>query len=242
MSILTARGPTLRDRLLGLSQSTTAPTSLRTRRRRARLSPSRLPARLMFDWLEDLTLLSASILGSVQIDQGGGLSTGAPGVPGETVFLDLGHNHQDQVSTTVPATSLAFAPAPASLTGILGPTYMSSLPVQGLQPDIASLTVTMDVTNNSPDPITVAVISPVGLTVPDLPTLFQINPGEHFDGSFAMDAQTPITEATGSSVTGTYVPENFFGDPPAHVDGTDPNGTWGLVFIGGRGDITRARS
>ena len=116
---------------------------------------------------------------------------GRPGVPGETVFLDLGHNNQDQVSTTVPATSLAFGPAPASLTGILGPTYMASLPVQGLQPDIASLTVTMDLTNNSPDPITVAVISPVGLTVPDLPTLFQINPGEHFDGSFAMDAADP---------------------------------------------------
>src|SRR5262249_16641462 len=69
-------------------------------------------------------------------------------------------------------------------------------------------------------------------TVPNLPNLFQIQPGEHFDGSFAMNASTPITEATGLNVAGRFVPEQFFNDPPAHIDGTDPNGTWGLVFIG----------
>jgi hypothetical protein len=192
----------------------------------------------VFEWLEDYTLLSASIAGTVELDQGGTgvLSPAAPGVAGESVFLDLGHNHQDRVTTTVPATSTAIGPATGGLGGVAG-YYMSSLDVEGLQPSITNLTVTMDLTNKSPDPVTVAVISPVGLTIPNLPNLFQIQPGEHFAGSFDMNASTPITEATGLSVSGTFVPENFFNDPPAHIDGTDPNGTWGLVFIGSQSDI-----
>ena len=47
-----------------------------------------------------------------------------------------------------------------------------------------------------------------------------------------MNASTPITEATGSSISGTYIPEQFFNDPSAYIDGTDPNGTWGLLFLG----------
>jgi hypothetical protein len=129
-------------------------------------------------------------------------------------------------------------PALGGLGGIAG-YYMSSLQVQGLQPTISDLKVTMDLTNNGTDPVTVGVISPVGLSVPDLPNLFQIQPGEHFVGSFGQNAATPITEATGLQVSGTYVPENFFSDPPAHINGTDPNGTWGLVFIGSASDIAQ---
>ena len=139
--------------------------------------------------------------------------------------------------TTVAATSTAIGPATGGLGGIAG-YYMSSLQVQGLQPTITDLKVTMDLANNGTDPVTVAVISPVGLSVPDLPNLFQIQPGEHFVGSFDLNASTPITEATGPSVSGTFIPEQFFSDPPAHIDGTDPNGTWGLVFVGSAGDIS----
>ena len=166
------------------------------------------------------------------------LSPSAPGAPGETVFLDLGDDHQDQTETTVAATSTTIGPATGGLGGIAG-YYMSSLEVQGLQPTITDLKVTMDLANNGTDPVTVAVISPVGLTVPDLPNLFQIQPGEHFVGSFDQNASTPITEATSLSVSGTYVPEQFFTDPPAHIDGPDPNGTWGLVFIGSASDIAQ---
>jgi hypothetical protein len=185
--------------------------------------------RLLLEELEDYTLLSASITGTVQNDIGGRgvLSPAAPGVAGQTVFLDLANDHQDQMVTTVAAPSTTIGPATGALTGF----YMSSLQVQGLQPTISNLKVTMDLANNGTNPITVAVISPVGLTVPDLPTLFQIQPGEHFVGSFDQNAAVPITEAASSGlVTGTYVPENFFSDPPAHVNGTDPNGTWGLIF------------
>jgi hypothetical protein len=193
----------------------------------------------VFEVLEDYTLLSASIVGTVENDNGGKgvLSPGTPGVPGETVFLDLSHDHQDQSVTTVAAASTAIGPATGGLGGIAG-YYMSSLQVKGLQPTITDLKVTMDLANNGTNPVTVAVISPVGLSVPDLPNLFQIQPGEHFVGSFALNGSTPITEATGLSVSGTFIPEQFFSDPPAHINGTDPNGTWGLVFIGSAGDIS----
>ena len=53
-----------------------------------------------------------------------------------------------------------------------------------------------------------------------------------------MNASTPITEATGPNISGTYVPEQFFNEPFAYINGTDPNGTWGLLFPGAQGDIT----
>src|SRR5689334_19991418 len=102
MSRLTARGPSLRGFLLHLS----APPQRPARRWRSRSSAHRLPVRPMFEALEDYLLLSASIMGTVRNDRGGNgvLSPGAPGVPGETVFLDLDHNHRDQSVTTVAAT------------------------------------------------------------------------------------------------------------------------------------------
>jgi hypothetical protein len=194
----------------------------------------------MFETLEDYLLLSASIVGTVRNDQGGNgvPSPGAPGVPGATVFLDLDHDHRDQTVTTVAAASTAIGPATGGLGGIAG-YYMSSLKVAGLASTITDLKVGIDLANNGPNPVTVAVISPVGLSVPNLPNLFQIGPGEHFAGTFALDGATPITEATGPFVSGTFLPEQFFSDPPAHINGTDPNGTWGLVFVGSQDDIAQ---
>jgi hypothetical protein len=188
----------------------------------------------VFEELEEYVLLSASIVGTVVNDQGGTgvLSPGAPGVPGESVFLDLDHNHQDQTVTTVAATSTTIVPVTGQLGGLAAGTESSSLQVQGLPGTITDLTVTMDLANNGSSPVTVALISPVGQTVPNLPNLFQILPGEHFVGSFNQNASTPITEATGLAVSGTFVPEQFLSDPPAHIIGTNPNGTWGLVFFG----------
>src|SRR5262245_35944506 len=113
MSTLTARGPTLQECLLRFSRSTTEPP-LRARRRRARVSARRFAFRLVFETLEDYILLSASIVGTVENDMGG---TGvlSPGVPGQTVFLDLDHDHEDRSVTTVPATSTAIGPATGGL-------------------------------------------------------------------------------------------------------------------------------
>jgi hypothetical protein len=202
------------------------------------LSLSRLPVRLVFEWLEDYTLLSASIAGTVQLDQSGSgvLSPTNPGVAGESVYLDLNNDHQDQDVTTV-AGPTAFSPAPSSIF-FLPPSIMASLPVQGLRSSITDLTVTMDVTNTNPFPINVCVVSPAGLTNLDFPILFQLNPGETFNGSFAMNAASPISEVTGSNISGTYIPEQFFNEPYAYLDGTDPNGSWGLLFPGAQGGIT----
>src|SRR5207302_84905 len=82
-----------------------------------------------------------------------------------------------------------------------------------------------------PGPVTVAVVSPVGLQVPNLPTLFAILPGEHFQGTFDQQATTPATLATRPLAPGTYRPQQFFTDPLAHIYDGDPNGTWGLVFF-----------
>jgi hypothetical protein len=208
MPTLTARRPTRRDCRFRLSPSTTAP-SLRTRRRTSRFSPSRFRAWPVFEWLEDYTLLSATIAGTVKLDQGGtgGLPAGAAGVPGETVFLDLAHDHQDQSATTVAATSTAIVPVTGQLGGVAAGTKSSSLQVQGLPGTITDLTVTMDLANNGKSPVTVALISPVGQTVPNLPNLFQILPGEHFVGSFNQNATTPVTLAPRPLAPGTYIPE-----------------------------------
>jgi hypothetical protein len=135
----------------------------------------------------------------------------------------------------VPATSTALVATTGQLGGIVPGTRSSSIQVQGLAGTITDLMVSMDLANNGTSPVTVAIISPVGQTVPNLPNLFQIQPGEHFDGAFDLNAKTPITEINPANqpvISGTYVPEQFFSDPPAHIDGTSPNGTWGLVFFG----------
>jgi hypothetical protein len=184
----------------------------------------------VFEWLEDYVLLSASIAGTVTIDQGGGAgpSPGAAGVSGESVYLDLNHDHQDQDVTTFSDKAPSILPASGALSGL----YVSSpLNVQGLQPSVTDVIVSMGLTNNSPDPILVDLLSPVGASVPDAPNLFVINPGTTFNGSFAMNASTPISEVTGSNITGSYIPYQFFNDPPGHIDGTNPNGHWSLLFF-----------
>ncbi len=192
-----------------------------------------------FEELENLTLLSASITGTVWGDPAGiGVRrTGAPGVAGETVFLDLGGNHQDRAVTTVAAPSNAIVPATGQLGGIAAGAGVSTLQVAGLPATLTGLKVTMDLANNGTSPVTVGVISPVGQTVSNFPTLFQIQPGEHFVGSFDPGAATPVTLARRPLAPGTYAPEQFFGDPQAHVLGTDPNGDWGLVFVGDRSGL-----
>src|SRR5262249_29133910 len=154
-----ASGPAFWGLLLHLS--TPPPSRRPARRRRSRFSARSLSVRPRFEALEAYLLLSASIVGTVRNDQGGNgvPSTRAPGVAGESVFLDLNHDHQDRDVTTVAAASTAIGPATGGLGGIAG-YYMSALNVVGLQPEITDLKVTMDLVNNGTNPVTVAVISP----------------------------------------------------------------------------------
>ncbi|MFO0910364.1 MAG: FG-GAP-like repeat-containing protein [Isosphaeraceae bacterium] len=188
----------------------------------------------VFEELETLRLLSGAILGNVWADPTalGVRGSNALGVPGETVYLDLGIDQQPQNVTTVDAKSTELVATTGQLGGIAADSKSSSLQVTGLLGTITHLRVTMDLTNNGASPVNVALISPVGQTVPNLPNLFQIQPGEHFVGSFDDSAQTPVTLAPRPLSPGTYLPEQFFRSPPSHIDGTSPNGTWGLVFFG----------
>ena len=198
-------------------------------RKRAAKAPVRRGSPwLGFDCLEELTLLSSSIAGTVTSDANG------TGVADQTVFLDLNHDHtDDSTSVTVTNSSPTVVSAPGQITAITGPALASLLPVQSLPSTISDLQVNMDVVNNSAGPITVGVFSPYGTTIPNFPTLFILHPGQHFVGSFDGNAQNPpITLAGNSPAPGTYQPLNNFTDPPAHIYDGNPNGTWGLVFIG----------
>jgi len=239
MSTLTARGPTLRDCLLRLSQSTTAPPPLRTRRRRGKLSPRRLSVQRVFEELENYILLSASIVGTVWNDQSGDgvRQQSDPGVAGETVFLDLNHDHTNDNTSVTVAGSTTLAPSPGELGAVAGG-LAATLQVQGFPATISDLQVNLDLVDNQPAgsaPVAVGVVSPLGITVPDLPTLINIQPGQSFDGSFDQSAATPITLATPNGngvIAGTFQPQNSFTEPPAHIYDGNPNGTWGLVFFG----------
>ena len=165
-----------------------------------------------------MTLLSvpAAIAGTVYNDMGsvGSRQAGDTGVAGETVFLDLNGDHaRDTTKTTVVATSTTISLAPGQV-GAVGGGYASLLPVSGLPARISDLQVNMDLTNNGSDPVTVGVISPLGLTVPNLPTLFEIQPGEHFVGSFDASAATPVTLAARPLAPARSSPSSRSPTPP----------------------------
>ena len=198
MSTLTGCGVTLPARLLRLSQSTTASSALRARRRRGGSSAGQAqgPAG---------TRRAGGLYPPLGVDcrdrrerpgRYGRAGAGSAGVPGETVFLDLGHDHQAQTVTTLAATSTTIGPATGGLGGIAG-YYMSSLQVQGLQPTITGLTVTMDLANNGTRPGDGGRHQP-GRT--DRPGPAQPLPdpaGRALRRLVRPGASTPITEATG---------------------------------------------
>ena len=98
--------------------------------------------------------------------------------------------------------------------------------VSGLPSRLLDLNVNLDLTNHGSSPVIVAVVSPTGLKVPNLPTLFEIQPGEHFQGTFDQQAAKSVTLASRPLRSGTYRPQQFFTDPLAHIYDGDPNGTW----------------
>ncbi len=239
MSTLSSRGVPGRHGRIRASLLIFPDTQPLKRRRKDTFAARKSALRPLFEHLEDLTLLSASILGTVWNDQNGdGLQQATePGVGGATVYLDLNHDHQnDSTTVTVTPTSLALSPSPGELGAVAGG-LASTLQVLGFPAKISDLQVNLDLVDNQPAgsaPVSVNVVSPLGITVPDLPTLMNIQAGQTFNGSFDASGALPITLATpaGGVITGTYQPQNSFTEPPAHIYDGNPNGTWGLVFFG----------
>lgn len=211
------------------------PVKKRSRKAFARRGVSR-PA---FEALEELTLLSSSIVGTVWNDRNGdGLRQPNDfGVAGATVYLDLNNDHQrDSTTVSIGATSMAIGPAPGDLGGFGG--KAATLNVAGLPSQIQGVTVSMDLVNNGTSPVTVGLASPTGFTVPNFPTLFAIQPGEHFVGTFDSNSGNLVTLASRPLAAGTYRPQQQFTDPPAHMFDGPPNGTWGLIFFGDVSGLT----
>lgn len=222
----------------GMSSPTGSPRlRLFNRRRRVQFLLRRRTLRPIIEVLENLTLLSTqvlpgSILGTLYDDRSrdGVRQPGEPGLAGAMVYLDLNHDQKlDTTAVQVPGSSTDIGPAPSQL-GAFG-FEAATVPVQGFPVTIAKLTVSMDLTNNGSNPVAVSVFSPTGADVPDLPTLFVIEPGEHFVGTFDDQAATPITDAPNPLPPGTYRPQQILNMPTAHVYDGDPNGTWGVAFV-----------
>lgn len=202
----------------------------------ARLRQGRGPrrrTRLDLELLEDYTLPSASISGNIWNDLNG---DGARqpvelGLAARVAYLDLNHDGRlDTVTTSRAAASTVITTAPGALGSFGG--EMASLQAQGLPGKLTNLAVTMDLANNGGTAVVVAVISPIGLSVPNLPNLFTIRPGEHFVGTFDGTSTNAVATAPRPLPPGTYAPEQSFDTPLSYINGTDPNGLWGLVFFG----------
>ncbi len=159
---------------------------LPTRRRRCR--PARR-TRLQLEPLEDRTLLSASIFGSVFNDLSGSGSrdAGDPGLAARTVYLDLNRDGRlDSISTTLDATTTGISGSgPGNFGTLLAEVggVGTPLTVQGQPANFQNVVLTLDLTNNSPDPIPVTLLSPLGQSIPNVPLLFTIMPGQHFVGA-----------------------------------------------------------
>ena len=212
---------------------------LPTRRRRCR--PARR-TRLELEALEDRTLLSASIFGSVFNDLSGSGSrdAGDPGLAARIVYLDLNRDGRlDSISTTLDATTTGISGSgPGNFGTLLAEVggVGTPLTVQGQPANFQNVVLTLDLTNNSPDPIPVTLVSPLGETIPNLPLLFTIMPGQHFVGAFDGNSTNQVTLTPGypNSLVpnGTYAPQQAFTDPQYGIDNSGTNGVWGLVFFG----------
>jgi hypothetical protein len=205
--------------------------------RRTFTRPHRRCRRLWLEPLEDRTLLSASILGTVRYDltgKGNDLA-GAQGVANTLVYQDLnGNGALDTKTSTIQASgsSLTLAAAPsASFDG--GTDQFASMNVSGLASATTKVTVKLDLTMTGPGPVEVDLVGPrYGSAVPTGATLFFLEQGDHYSVTLDEQAATRVSQATpsGGVFSGTFAPDGSFTTPAAHVYDGDPNGRWGLLF------------
>jgi hypothetical protein len=185
-------------------------------------------ARLQLDRLEDRTLLAATISGNVfnDLNNSGSRAGGDPALAGQTVFLDLNHNHTlDNSVSTFAAPSVTLSPSPIFSTDRVATQTVSALPAQ-----VVKVSVTLDVSSTNADDLKVILVGPQFSTnVPTGATLISLFQGEHFTGTIDEQANTPVALAS-SPFGGSYQPEQPFTLPTSHVYDGNPNGQWGLLF------------
>jgi hypothetical protein len=188
---------------------------------------------LNLEQLEELTLLSGSIAGNVWNDgNGDGVRAGnEPSLAGQIAYLDL--NHDGRLDSSV-NTFTKSAPVLKNLGGI----FVSALHVANVPTTTQDVAVTLDLVNTSSDPVPIVLLSPTGLSsvlgtgdILQGPYVFTIQPGQHFVGTFDGASTNPVTQAALPVANGTYAPQESFSTPQTFVDGVNPNGVWGLLFL-----------
>ena len=173
--------------------------------RRSKRRRSRRPAEpLWLEPLEDRTLLSVSISGTIFND------------PGATVFLDAKGTGQIAQQST-----FAYQQSNASLTNIDpsapgdgDPQFATSTPinVSGLSSTFSGLSVTVDVTKDQPGSVAVALASPAGYVYSLGPILFVLEGGfiggvhkaTGFSGTSTPAANSTPSDSAGNYTEGTY--------------------------------------
>lgn len=201
--------------------------------RRATLS--RNSERRLSELLEIRCLLSAadgSIEGTVFLDVNKSLTfdDGDTGLEGWTVFIDLNHNEQLDLSEFI-AESVASVEIPDEGQGV------STIVVNDLGGAIADINVTFDIDHTYIGDLQAVLISPAGTRI-ELFSRIGEDTGDFFDTTLDDEAETTVSEAE-APYTGHFQPNELL----SLLDGESPNGTWSLeindVAAGDDGAITR---
>ncbi len=220
-----------------------------TLRRRSRISSGNGRQRsihLELEPLEERTLLSVSISGSVFNDLvgGGTYQKGEPGLAGVTVYLDLNHSGVFGGTTVTQAGSNALTVGDPLAAGSVPPDAFATLNVSGLPSNASDITVSLDVSSTSSGPVLIGLASPLGATLSgNFDTilfsgvnLLLLSPGS-FSGTLSDKASTRVTLATAANITGNFEPDQPFTTPQGHIYEGNPNGSWDLLFYSEAGDL-----
>src|SRR4051794_34351037 len=186
--------------------------------------------RLLVEALEDRTLPAVSISGIMFLDFNANMlrDNGDIALANQVAYLDLNHNGVlDGSRTVVPGIATV---VPTALGGF-GVGH-ADLTAAGLPARVSDLNVNLDITNTGTNStFVIGLISPLGILAGSGANLVVLGPGQSFRGILDEQAVKGVVEG-GSHAVGIYRPDQLFTAPFAHIYEGDPNGGWGLVFIG----------
>jgi hypothetical protein len=202
---------------------------------RRRALKRRARRRLLLELLEDRTLLTVSINGTVfnDLNQNGLRDGNEPALAGATVFLDQNHDSRfDSRDVTFTPAQNAIQADPLGF-GLPGTAPLS---VAGLPAQINHVRFNLNVDYTGSATVLVILLSPLGIQDGAGPNVFFLKHGDHFAGTF--DDQAAVSaDAVSSPFVGSFRPYTAFTDPNNHFYDSSPNGQWDVLFESDSGDI-----
>jgi hypothetical protein len=204
-----------------------------------------IPVRLWLEPLEDRTLLSVSISGTIFNDlHGTGVRTpDDPIVPGAVAYVvpnttgSIGNLGQPFTYTSPAGPTTFNSVDPTGNSGLFA--FSDPIVVSGLSSSFSHLQVHLSLQKTQAGAVRVALLSSAGFNAgagPDLLTLFDNTGTAWFNGTFDDTAAGGIpTVSHGNSsatapLTGSFRPLQTFSDPSQLLYNDNPNGDWQLVF------------